>query len=368
MLKTPLHNWHISNNAKMGEFAGYDMPLYYELGVLKEHQWCRSHAGIFDVSHMGQVFIEGQGAAEFFEMITPSNIRGLEIGHSRYTALTNQQGGIIDDLIVTRLNENKFFVVLNAGCKDKDIAWIKSHMPSGLNLYHAKDQALIALQGRWAERIIYEVFEYDATSMPYMSIIETTTPEGTPVMISRTGYTGEDGFEISLPDHIAEDIWSQLAGHAEAKPIGLAARDSLRLEMGYPLYGHDIDDSTSPVEADLKWIIRKENLDCIGAEHIKKALEQGVSRKRVGLKLLEKGIAREGAEILDANSNKVGVLTSGGFSPTLEESVGQGYVDISASRMGEKVFVNVRGRHIAAEIAKMPFVEAKTKSTKKKAA
>jgi len=368
MKHTALHSIHKELGAKMGEFAGYDMPLFYKEGVMEEHKWTRSKAGIFDVSHMGQVIIEGPGVAEYLETITPSAFQNKDIGRAQYTALTNEEGGIIDDLIITRLDENKFFAVINAGCKEKDIAWMKKHLPASLNFHTMENHALIAIQGNWAERVVHEAFDFDTTELPYMHLAKAQTQYGIPVFISRVGYTGEDGFEISVPNDQAAEIWELFHGHAEVKPVGLAARDSLRLEMGYALYGHDIDDTTSPVEADMTWVIRKNNLNCIGSERILEELENGPAKKRVGVKLTDKGVAREGAEILNDKEEVIGKLTSGGFSPSLEQAIGQGYVPTDYAEAGTKIFVNVRGRNIAAEVASMPFMAAKTKSMKKKAA
>ena len=366
--KTVLHDSHIALGAKMGEFAGYDMPLFYKEGVIKEHEWVRTHCGVFDVSHMGQVTVEGPGAAEFFERITPSSFKNKSIGRAQYTVLTNEEGGIIDDLIVTRLGENEFFAVINAGCKDKDIAWMKLQLPEGLKFYHMQNHALIAIQGRWAERIVHEIFGYNAGDLPYMHTAKAQTHYGIPIFISRLGYTGEDGFEISLPNDDAAEIWQQLAQHAEVKPIGLAARDSLRLEMGYPLYGHDIDEQTSPIEADLAWIMGKDNTNFIGAQRVLKDKQSGVDRKRVGFKLLDKGVAREGAEIRNGHGEKLGMLTSGGHSPILKGGIGQGYIQSKLAVPGTMVFINVRDRNIPAEVTPMPFIQPKTKSMKKAAA
>ncbi|GJL86235.1 MAG: aminomethyltransferase [Micavibrio sp.] len=369
MLKTtPLHDAHKGLSAKMGAFAGYDMPLYYKEGVIAEHEWVRSHTGLFDVSHMGQVIIEGPGAAEFLERLTPSSFQKKKHGRAQYTVLTNEQGGIIDDLIITRLSEDKFFAVINAGCKEKDIEWIQKNLPDDLKFTHMYDYALLALQGAWAERILHETFQINAHDLPYMHLMEAEALYGSKIFVSRLGYTGEDGFELSIPVSKAVDAWDALMDHPEVKPVGLAARDSLRLEMGYPLYGHDIDSETSPVEADLSWIIGKTNTGFMGAERVLREKEQGTARKRVGVKLLDRGIAREGAEIRGSDDKKIGGLTSGGFSPVLKESIGQGYIESSLANMGEKIFVNVRGRNIPAEVTAMPFVPAKTKSMKKRAA
>jgi aminomethyltransferase len=366
--KTALHEAHKNLGAKMGEFAGYDMPLYYGEGVIREHEWVRGSAGLFDVSHMGQITIEGEGVAAFLESITPSGFAAKKDGRAQYTVLTNEKGGIIDDLIITKISENKFFAVINAGCKDKDLAWIRGKLPAHLKLDYLEDNALIALQGPAAERVMRDVFKVDLADMPYMSMLETKAPWGCQLLISRLGYTGEDGFEISLPNNHAAQAWGKLLTNREVKPVGLAARDSLRLEMGYALYGHDIDQDTSPVEADLTWVISRQTRDYLGYARISGELAEGPARKRVGFKLLEKGIAREGAEIRDSLDKKIGVLTSGGFSPSLKESIGQGYIESSFSEAGQKVFVNVRGRNIAAEVTKMPFIPARTKSMKKKEA
>ncbi|PJB71479.1 MAG: glycine cleavage system protein T [Alphaproteobacteria bacterium CG_4_9_14_3_um_filter_47_13] len=361
---TPLHSTHLQMKAKMGEFAGYDMPLYYEEGVMAEHEWVRAHAGLFDVSHMGQIVLEGKGVGAFLETITPSSFKLLPEGRAKYTVLTNPEGGIIDDLIITRRGSHKFFAVINAGCKEKDITWITAHLPDDVTMTRLDDRALIALQGPKAEAVLRETLKIDTEGMPYMWLIDSKFVDGTPIFISRLGYTGEDGFELSVPADIADGVWLHLSRHGAVKPVGLAARDSLRLEMGYCLYGHDIDDRISPVEAGLGWVMGKENRSFIGAEKVLAQLEKGVERKRVGVSLTEKGVAREGAEILDSSGNKIGVLTSGGFSPTLKKGIGQGYVETAYSLTGTKIFVNVRGRHIAAEIAAMPFIPAQTKSMK----
>lgn len=360
MKTTPLHAKHLELNAKMAEFAGYDMPIQYESGVLAEHNWTREKAGIFDVSHMGQIRLEGAGAAALWEKLTPSAISKLSHGAAKYTVLTNEQGGIIDDLIVTRLTDDAFFAVINAGCKDKDIAWIQSNLPEGVTFTHLDDRALIALQGPLAEKVLREALGIDAANLGYMRTMESGT-----TFISRLGYTGEDGFEISIPQNEAAATWNKLAQHADVKPVGLAARDSLRLEMGYPLYGHDINADTTPLEADLGWIMGKERTGYIGHDNIKPQIENGPPRRRLGIKLTGKGIAREGAEIFSKDGQKLGDLTSGGFSPTLNEAIGQGYIDTKLGKIGDEVLVRVRGRDIEAVIAPLPFVKPKTKAAAK---
>jgi aminomethyltransferase len=369
MRKTPLHSSHIELGAKMGEFAGYDMPLFYKEGVMKEHEWTRAQCGLFDVSHMGQGCVkcpEGSNAAlEYFQKLTPSSFEKLGFFRTKYTVLLNEKGGIIDDLMIAKTAPHEFHFVINAGCKEKDIAWMKKNLTPDLEFIHFEDWALIALQGPKAETVMREALGIDLSGLAYMSV---WAKDDYTMFVSRLGYTGEDGFEISVENKNAGALWSKLLAHEAVKPIGLAARDSLRLEMGYCLYGHDIDENTSPVEADIAWVIGKNAKDYLGYERISKELKNGPSRKRVGIKLLDKGVAREGAEIRDASDKKIGTLTSGGFSPSLKESIGQGYVETAHAKPGAKIFVHVRGRNIAAEIAPMPFVPAKTKSAKKQEA
>ncbi len=356
---TPLHSIHEASGAKMGEFAGYEMPLYYADGVLKEHEWVRAHAGVFDVSHMGQLLMFGKGSVQVLEKLTPSSFQNLKPFSAKYTVMTNPEGGIVDDLIVTRLSEDVFFVVINAGNKYRNIDWINHHLTPTVEVLPLEERALIAVQGPQAEAALHREFGIDLSELGYMQLVEGMI-EGANVFISRLGYTGEDGFEISIPDHKAEELWGRLVQNPEVKPIGLAARDSLRLEMGYCLYGHDIDATTTPIEADLRWVMSKDNKTFIGADKV------GLpKRKRVGIKLTDKGIAREGAEIRSKDDKKIGVLTSGTFSPTLKESIGQGYVDIMDAGIGTEVFVNVRGNNLAATIVEMPFIKPKTKAAKK---
>lgn len=354
--KTALHAAHLAAGAKMGEFAGYDMPLYYALGVMKEHEWVRASCGLFDVSHMGQVHIKGTGAMDFLQKLTPSSFEKLGVNRTKYTVLMNERGGIIDDLMVTKTGEDEFHLVINAGCKDKDIAWIKSQMPQGLDFKHYDDWALLALQGQKAERVMKDVLGIDLSDVPYMSLWYRDYT----MFISRLGYTGEDGFEISVSNTDVPALWAKLLEHPDVEPIGLAARDSLRLEMGYCLYSHDITEETTPLEADLGWVMSKNNTSYIGAAHVVEP-----KRKRVGVKLLEKGVAREHSEIRNLNDEKIGELSSGGFSPSLQIGVGQGYVPVECAAAGTKIFVNVRGRNIAAEVATMPFLPARTKTAKK---
>lgn len=360
MKTTPLHAHHLELGAKMAEFAGYDMPIQYPLGVLGEHHWTREQCGIFDVSHMGQIWISGTGAAALWDRLTPSDISGLKSNVAKYSVMTNEDGGIIDDLIITRLSDDKFFAVINAGCKDADVAWIKSHLPEDAELTYLQDRALIAIQGPQSEKVVREALEIDCSNLGYMRYMEYGD-----CWISRLGYTGEDGFEISMPEAHAAECWRRLLQHKDVKPIGLAARDSLRLEMGYPLYGHDLNTATTPIESSLQWILGKSQKDFIGRSIVQKQLSEGAQKARIGVKLTDKGIAREGAEIYTLAGEKIGDLTSGGFSPTLNAAIGQGYIRTHTANVGDEIFVRVRGRDIRGVITPMPFVPAKTKTAAK---
>lgn len=350
MKKTPLHASHLALSAKMGEFAGYDMPLYYPLGVLKEHEWVREHCGIFDVSHMGQISLKGVGTQNFLESLTPSSFEKLPFNKAKYSVLINERGGIIDDFMATKTGDDEFHLVINAGCKDKDIEWITSRLPDGIEFHHFDDWALVALQGAESESVLLDILGIDLSNVPYMGLWY----QDYRMFISRLGYTGEDGFEISVPNENVQSLWTKLLSDSRVKPIGLAARDSLRLEMGYCLYGHELTEDIGPREADLEWVMDKNRI----------ADFPQPKRKRVGIVLTDKGIAREGAEILNDAGEVIGIMTSGGYSPTLKQSIGQGYVPIEYAAEGTKIFVVVRGNKISAKITKMPFLKPRTKTGK----
>ncbi len=366
MKKTALNQAHKSFAAKMVEFAGYEMPISYPLGILKEHEWVRGgNVGVFDVSHMGQFILEGKTAAEFLSRLTPTNFVNIENGLAKYTVLTNENGGIIDDLIITRLAAEQFFIVLNAGCKEKDATWIRSQLDFGLNFIELETRSLIAVQGAKSQETLNKFLaDFDLENLGYMRLASCKTKEGNQIFVSRTGYTGEDGFEVSIENTFAEQFFQKLCNFPEVEAIGLGARDSLRLEMGYPLYGHDLDETTSPIEASIGWVVSKDNLHFIGNGRIIAEKSGKVSRKRMGVKLLDRGIAREGNEI-HKNGQKIGVLSSGGFSPILKSSIGQGYFDPESVKIGDKVCAIVRDREIPAEICSFVFISPKTKPSKK---
>jgi aminomethyltransferase len=362
---TPLHPVHKQLNAKMAAFANYDMPIQYPEGVLAEHTWCRENAGLFDVSHMGQLTLEGEGVQDFLQKLTPSSYGALKENACKYSVLMNKDGGIVDDLIVTRLSDTKFKAVVNGACKEKDIDWLMQFKPDSVTLTHHEDRALIALQGPKAEEGLLEALDIDTRDLNYMRYMPLGEYD-----IYRLGYTGEDGFEISVPEAQAQTIWMKLMEHDAVKPVGLAARDSLRLEMGYPLYGHDIDATTTPVEAGLLWIMGKmENKDFLGNERVLREIENGAPKSRMGFELIDKGVAREGTPILNAEgTEEIGVITSGTFSPTLKKAIGMAYIEAPYARLDEELIARVRGRDLKIRLVQYPFIEARTKKSLRKAA
>jgi len=332
------------------------MPLFYDLGMVKEHLWVRNSCGIFDVSHMGQIFITGSRVEELLSTLTPTNFRDTEVSKAKYTALLNENCGIIDDIIATKLADDKYFVVINAARKDVDIPWIKKHLADfNCELEILDDRSLIAVQGQHAEAVLAELISEDVKNVQYMSLSEQNY-NGTAIYLSRTGYTGEDGFEISAPNNVAAEIWNKLLEFEQVKPIGLGARDSLRLEMGYPLYGHELTEETNLGEATLKWIISS-NDNFIG----KDKLTTTPSKRRVGVKLIDKGIARDGMKIFTEDRKEIGLLTSAGFSPTLNCSIGQAILDIEYAKKDTPIFIEVRDKLKEAVVTKISLLPANTK-------
>jgi aminomethyltransferase len=354
---TPLNAAHIAAGARMAPFAGYMMPIQYKDGVLKEHLWTRENAGLFDVSHMGQARLRGVSPLSAFEEVTPGDFIGLKPGKQRYSVLLNKKGGIIDDLMAARPDDDGLFVIVNGACKDNDFKVIDDELAGQVRIERLEDRALLALQGPKAAAVL-AAHAPDAAGMVFMDA-RAMTAFGTDAIVSRSGYTGEDGYEISIPASEAERVWTTLLADERVKPIGLGARDSLRLEAGLPLYGHDVDETVSPVEADLAFSVSKKRRDARdfpGAARIVKELAEGVSRKRVGLVVLEGAPAREGAEIADEAGAVIGVVTSGGFSPSLGKPIAMGFVPPAHAEPGSKLKVIVRGKAQAAEVVAMPFV------------
>ncbi|WP_448189107.1 glycine cleavage system aminomethyltransferase GcvT [Azospirillum sp. sgz301742] len=354
--KTPLHALHLELGARMVPFAGYDMPVQYPLGILKEHQHTRAQAGLFDVSHMGQVRLTGADPAAALESLVPGDIKGLGRGRMRYTLFTNETGGILDDLMVTNAGDHLFLVV-NAARKEHDIAHLRERLKGKAEVEPLPDAALMALQGPAAAEVLAR-FIPEAASMKFMSLLPATF-NGIPVLISRSGYTGEDGYEISCDQSDAEPIARALLAEAEVEAVGLGARDSLRLEAGLCLYGHDIDETTTPVEAALEWALskrRREEGGFPGAEIVLGQLKGGAPRRRVGIRPDGRAPAREHTEIVDEAGNRLGEITSGGFGPTVNGPIAMGYVDIARAAEGTPLTLMVRGKPQAARVAATPFV------------
>jgi aminomethyltransferase len=363
LIRTPLYALHVELGAKMVPFAGYEMPVQYPLGVLKEHLHTREKAGLFDVSHMGQALLAGPDhatTARALEALVPADIVNLKPGQQRYSQLTNDDGGIIDDLMVTRPvsaeEDGRLLLVVNAARKDVDVPHMQSRLPSGVTLTLADDRALLALQGPTAKDVMTKQSDV-ARRLAFMSAANGKVGDFD-CHISRSGYTGEDGFEISVAADQAADFARLLLAQNGVQPIGLGARDSLRLEAGLCLYGHDIDEATSPIEADLQWSIQKRRRSdggFPGFERIRDELGRGPARKRVGIKPEGRAPAREGAEILSMQGERIGIVTSGGFGPSVNAPVAMGYVQSAHAAPGTLVNLMVRGKALAASVVPLPF-------------
>jgi aminomethyltransferase len=360
-LRTALHALHVKLGARMAPFAGYDMPIQYAKGILTEHLHTRAAAGLFDVSHMGQGVLSGPDAIRKLETLVPGDLQALAQNRIRYTQFLNASGGILDDLMVTRLapaanGDERLFLVVNAACKDADFARLRSALPD-LKLDIFADHALIALQGPKAASVLAR-YVPGIDVIPFMSLTQATW-KGVELVITRSGYTGEDGYEISLPNSAAMSFARDLLAQAEVEPIGLGARDSLRLEAGLCLYGHDIDETTSPVEGALTWSISKRRRTeggFPGAERIQRELKEGPSRLRVGLLPEGRAPAREGTQIMSTGDVEIGVVTSGGFGPTLNGPLAMGYVRADHASISTPVKLIVRGKPLPAKIVALPFV------------
>nr|WP_165190621.1 glycine cleavage system aminomethyltransferase GcvT [Caulobacter soli] len=355
--KTPLYDAHVAAGARMVPFAGYHMPVQYKDGVLKEHLWTREHAGLFDVSHMGQARLRGENPAKSFEKLVSADYQGLKPGKQRYAVLLNAQGGVIDDLMTARPDDDGLFIVVNGACKDNDYAIIAKALQGEATVERLEDRALLALQGPEAAAVL-TAHVPQAASMVFMDTVALTA-FGTDAIISRSGYTGEDGYEISVPATEAERIWNTLLEDERVKAIGLGARDSLRLEAGLPLYGHDMDETVSPIEAGMPFAVgksRREAGDYLGADRIAKELAGDLKRVRVNLKVLEGAPAREGAEIADETGAVIGVVTSGGFGPSFGGAIAIGFVPPQFAVVGSTLKVIVRGKPQKAEVVTSPFV------------
>lgn len=364
LLQTPLYELHQQLGAKMVPFAGYAMPVQYPLGVLKEHLHTRDQAGLFDVSHMGQIRIKGDGVAAALEKLMPIDLDTLALFKQTYGIFTNEQGGILDDLIITRWGDDEFFLVVNAGCKQQDIAHLQQQL-SGFDIEVMDQHALLALQGPQARAIMDELAPASSELRFMSGCWSEISLEGQAVtcFITCSGYTGEDGFEISVPAANATALANQILAYPQVEAIGLGARDSLRLEVGLCLYGHDLDTNTTPIEAGLIWAIAKSRRNqgtkaggFLGADTVLEQISNGVSKKRVGLKIEGRAPVREGAELLNEHGDIIGKVTSGGFGPSTGTPVAMGYLQNEYAGIGSKVFVLLRKKQIAVEVVKMPFM------------
>jgi aminomethyltransferase len=354
MLKqTPLYNLHLELGAKMVPFSGFLLPVQYGKGTLHEHQHCRNHAGFFDISHMGQCLVLGDDAVYGLEKLIPGNITGLKIGEQKYTVLTNNDGGVMDDIVITRI-ESGLMIIVNAACKDKDFKYLYNHL-SGLCCFNElSGQSLFALQGPAAASVM-EKFSGQAAKLSFMHACGTYI-NGIKCNISRSGYTGEDGFEILVGNHYAEQLARLLLAEEEVEPIGLGARDTLRLEAGLCLYGHELSESITPVEAGLGWLFKRSHNQFPGADIIQAQLQQGPERIRAGLLVNSKMPVREGSVIYSNEDIAIGYVTSGSFSPSLGQPIAMAMLDRNFANLGNNLYAKVRDHHIPVTVTPMPFV------------
>ena len=353
----PLDAWHRARGARMVPFAGYEMPIQYE-GIVAEHNWTRENAGLFDVSHMGQLYISGECIEAALEAVLPIDLSTLKHGNPRYSLLLDENGGVLDDLMVTRWSEG-FYLVVNGATKWDDIGHLREHLPDEITISHMDETALLALQGPKAFTVLERLVTGD-TPLALLTFMKGAAFKlgGVDAWISRSGYTGEDGFEISLPYEAVAAVADLICAQPEVKPIGLGARDSLRLEAGLPLYGHDMTPETSPIEAGLIFGINKRRRTAggfPGADRIIREINEGTARKWVGLTIDGRLPAREGAEVF-VGSDQVGIVTSGGFSPTLGSPIAMAYVAREHAAVGTALEVEVRGKRLAATVTPTPFV------------
>ncbi len=357
MKNTALSHIHEAIGAKMVPFAGYNMPVQYE-GVNAEHETVRNGIGVFDVSHMGEFFLKGENALALIQKVTTNDASKLINGKAQYSCLPNNEGGIVDDLIVYKIEDNHYMLVVNASNIDKDWNWISSNNDLGVEMINASDDySLLAIQGPKSAEAMQSLTSIDLKNMPYYSFQIGDFAGEKDVIISATGYTGSGGFEIYFKNEIAEKIWNTIfeAGKSFGiKPIGLAARDTLRLEMGYCLYGNDINDTTSPIEAGLGWITKFDK-KFTNSEALLLQKEQGVSKKLVGFEMVDRGIPRHDYEIVDADGTNIGIVTSGTQSPSLGKAIGMGYVKTEFAGVDTEIYILIRDKKIAAKVVKLPF-------------
>jgi aminomethyltransferase len=358
---TPFFKFHQKLGAKIVPFAGFSMPVEYS-GINNEHNFVRSNAGVFDVSHMGEIWVKGQNALSFIQWVTSNDASKLVDGKIQYSCFPNGKGGIVDDLLVYKFTDEKYLLVVNASNTEKDWNWLKSQNKFNAELINASDEtSQLAVQGTKTIEILQKLTPVDLSSLKYYSFTMGEFAGIEDVIISATGYTGAGGFELYFENKYADTIWNAIfeAGKTNGiLPIGLGARDTLRLEMGYCLYGNDINDSTSPIEAGLGWITKfNSKKEFIDKALLQKQLEQGVTRKLVGFEMIDRGIPRHDYEIFDSKDNKIGHVTSGTMSPTLKIGIGMGYVSTENSSINSEIFIAIRDKRLKAKVVKMPFVK-----------
>ena len=352
--KTPFYQMHLKHNAKMVEFAGYLMPIQYK-GIMEEHKKVRSKVGMFDLSHMGEFFVSGKDAEKFLQKVTLNDVKKLALYQVQYSAMCYTDGGIVDDLLVYKLPD-RWMLVVNAANIEKDWGWLEKNLFGDVQIENVSDQtALLAIQGPWAEKVFSKLTDYDLNQLRFYWAAEDKIA-GTKILFSRTGYTGEDGFELYFEPELAERLWEatlEAGKEFEIEPIGLGARDSLRLEMKYMLYGNDIDQTTNPIEAGLSWIVKFDKGDFIGREELLKAKEN-IKRKLLAFEMTNKAIPRPHYEIFK-NGTEIGEVTSGAFSPSLEKGIGLGYVATEYSEIGSEFEIIIRDKTHLAKVVKAPF-------------
>ncbi len=360
MKQTPFYSIHRQLGAKMVPFAGYEMPVQY-ISIIEEHKAVRSAVGVFDVSHMGEFVVKGKNAQAFLQYVTVNDIAKLVSGEAQYSAMCYDNAGIVDDLLIYKIGENHFMLVVNASNAEKDFEWMSRHLMPDVELRNESDAtALLAIQGPQSQAVIQKLTSIDMKSIPYYRFKEANVA-GVDMILSRTGYTGELGYEIYFSPSYAENVWNALfkAGkECGMMPVGLGARDTLRLEMGYCLYGNDIDQTTNTLEAGLGWITKLKKGDFIARPVLEKVKAEGLKRKLVGIEIEEKAIPRHGYAIR-SNGTAVGSVTSGTFSPSLEKGIAMGYVDAAYCSVGSPVHVDVRGKDVEGKITTMPFLKGK---------
>jgi aminomethyltransferase len=355
----PLHTKHIDLGAKMGAFAGFEMPLTYK-GVKAEHLCVREHVGVFDVSHMGEFLVSGEKAHDLLQFTTSNNVAALAVGDAQYAYMPNAIGGVVDDLLIYRIAKHIYLLVVNASNMEKDWQWLNEQNKAfGATLKNASDDfVLLAVQGPKAHALMAELSEVDSATQKSFTIVQTVVAGVQNVWVATTGYTGASGVELYIPTTDAAQVWEALLTKGEAytiQPVGLAARDTLRLEMGYCLYGHELTDTTSPIAARLAWCTDFSKA-FVGEEHIKKDKAEGTEQLRIGFTMIDRGIPRQGYTLVDADGNPIGEVTSGTSSPSLGVGIGMGYVARAFAKIGTEIYVQIREKNIKAVVTRLPFV------------